>query len=346
MPPPHLYLRADADMHTGVGHVVRSHALAQAWHDLGGQATLLVNADISLPASLRASGLQRLDIRERHPDSGDLNRLLRLVRPGDWVACDGYHFDAAFCHELRSAGIRVLVIDDVAHQPTYEADILVNQNIEAERLRYRLAIETPLMLLGPKYALLRREFRLAKPRARSRAPARRVLVLMGGSDPHHQAERMMSLLIDLDDGQREVRIVVGPSRAARAASWGNDRTRVIVDPLDLTEQMSWAELAVSAGGSTCWELCRMGVAIAVVTISRNQARIAAGLHRAGAAVHLGWFDRVTDDSMRAVLGALMTDGNSIASLSRRALALVDGAGAMRIAAALQGARTRVDGFNA
>ena len=86
-----------------------------------------------------------------YPDAGDaLGMCEAASRLGGrgWIVIDGYRFDAAYHAALRPAAWPLLVIDDYAHLPYYDADLLLNQNLGAERLRYS---GPPAMnrLLGP-----------------------------------------------------------------------------------------------------------------------------------------------------------------------------------------------------
>ena len=87
---------------------------------------------------------------------------------------------------------KLLVIDDYNHLPEYECDMLLNQNFGAEKYTYNINSEAKL-LLGPKYVLLRREFRDAakkrekneprktlKSRKNKRIPFREFRVFRGG----------------------------------------------------------------------------------------------------------------------------------------------------------------------
>src|SRR5207245_1177027 len=124
------------------------------------------------------------------PQREDLPATLTLARDlgVEWLVLDGYHFDPAYQEGARASGLRLLVIDDVVHQARYSADILLNQNLDAEHLRYRAGANTEL-LLGPRYALLRQEFLGWQRWDRSISPvARRVLVTVGGGDPDNVTE--------------------------------------------------------------------------------------------------------------------------------------------------------------
>ena len=90
---------------------------------------------------------------------GELSRTLEIIREErpDWTVLDGYHFDISFHKAVRAEGCRLLVIDDMAHLPVYEADIILNQNYGAEKLDYNIDGSARLML-GTEYVFLRREF--------------------------------------------------------------------------------------------------------------------------------------------------------------------------------------------
>src|SRR5262249_6429779 len=137
-----------------------------------------------------SAGLGFVEIEQPHPNCLDLATTLATLAQfatssptTPWLVLDGYHFDAAYQQTIRAAGYRLLVIDDMAHLPQYHAAGLLNQKMHATTLHYHCNPEAAL-LLGPRYALLRPEFRPWYGWQRSTPEvARKVLVTMGGSDP-------------------------------------------------------------------------------------------------------------------------------------------------------------------
>ena len=117
---PHLLLRADADPAQGAGHVMHCLALAESWHREGGQVTLLSSRlNPALRQRTEALGISFAEIPMPYPDTSDLRSTLSALEKasGDstelpWVVLDGYHFDTAYQSLLRSAGCRLMVIDD------------------------------------------------------------------------------------------------------------------------------------------------------------------------------------------------------------------------------------------
>lgn len=345
-----LLIRADASTAIGTGHVMRCLALTHAWKRVvGGPVTFFTSCDSDvLVARIIASGCDVQRVERPYPEPGDRDRLEDAARSakdsGARVVVDGYHFDAGFSSVLRPYA-RVLVLDDVAHQPHYDADLLLNQNVAAHRGMYEGRTGAQL-LLGPRYALLRPEFARmrssgsAEVSPRSGMPSVRVLVTLGGSDPDDITNRVLDALDLVRDVTLTVRVIVGPSNPhgdalrARAAQ----RTlgvELVVAPDDMAAHMAWADVAVSSAGSTIWELFHLGVASALVTVADNQGENARAADAAGAAIDLGAAaGSDLEARIEKAVSILAGDQETRARISAKARQLVDGRGAERVATAL------------
>lgn len=344
MPEDRLVIRADADARMGIGHAMRMIALGQAWAERGGAVRFLGRIEAEpLRSRIAVEGFDLVELGAVHPALADLRELLALTDGQDWLALDGYHFDTAYLHAVRAAGRKTLVLDDLNDRGEYEVDVLLNQNLGAGDLPYRVNPEARL-LFGPRYALLRREFRAAR-QADKPCPerVRNVLVTMGGSDPVNFSAVVLQALALLGGQDLAVRLVVGPANPNRA---GLERlaaalpvpTELVTPGEDMPRQMLWADLAVTAAGSTCWELCYFGVPILAFELAENQAGVLAGLAAAGAAVSGGRVAEATPEGIAALLDGLLGTPARRAALATQARGLVDGQGAFRVAAALRPAK--------
>ena len=76
----------------------------------------------------------------------------------DWIAVDGYQFSADYQRILKSAGFKILFLDDYGHAQRYFADLVLNQNVGVGAELYADREPETRVLLGPRYCLLRREF--------------------------------------------------------------------------------------------------------------------------------------------------------------------------------------------
>lgn len=286
-----LLLRADASATIGTGHIMRCLALAQAWQDAGGQA---VFACAEMPDTLVAR-LEREQVPVRCLDvavagEADIAATVALAHQlgASWLVVDGYRFTPVFLDAVRSGGPRVLAVDDMAHLERYPVDLVLNQNLSARRETYhgKLARDTEL-LLGPRYSLLRREFRstVAGTRAPLNGRARRVLLTFGGSDPENHTGTILQRLTTRAGGC-EVCVLAGaanthvPALRERAAR-SPFPCEVRVNVENVAEIMAWADVAITAGGSTVWELAAMRLPALIGAISEDQRVIGPALRRIG-----------------------------------------------------------------
>lgn len=323
-----LYIRADSDEKTGTGHVMRCLALGQAWRDAGG--AVVFGTQCRNSAILRRLCREGFEVRE--PEERELP-----PEPDAWFVLDGYQFEAEYQRRLRDAGWRILTIDDQTHLDHYWSDALLNQNIGAERLPYRCEVPTRL-LLGPSYALLRREFRAWRGWHREiPALARRLLVTFGGSDPQRLALRAVEALCSVAIDGLETVIVAGAEcqvfpelqRVSQEAGIG-----LLTNITDMPSQIARADIVLSAAGSTCWELAFLGAPAVLIVTADNQREIGAGLAERGCALNLGWHVDVTAAEIASAIRDLAFNRSGRAALSAASSALIDGRGAERVVAAL------------
>jgi UDP-2,4-diacetamido-2,4,6-trideoxy-beta-L-altropyranose hydrolase len=256
-----------------------------------------------------------------------------------FVVLDGYDFDHNYQHALRTAGYRLMVVEDMLRLPCYEADMLLNQSLGAARLGYSCNADAAL-LLGPEYALLRREFIVWRSRLRTvPETARKILVTLGGSDANNLTLKVIHALRQLEIAQLQIRVVAGPAnphidelRDAVCAFSGS--VELLTSISEMAPLMSWADLAVTGGGGTCWELACMGLPAVTIVIAENQRAIAEDLGAAGVVFNLGWHEDVSAERIAITVDGLRYSSFRRLRMSQRGRTVVDGKGAERVASAV------------
>jgi UDP-2,4-diacetamido-2,4,6-trideoxy-beta-L-altropyranose hydrolase len=334
-----LLIRADASPRMGTGHVMRSLALAQAWQEENRDVVFAMAEHFDkIDSRLASEGMQITHLPVEPGSEGDMRATIGAAEDcgARWVVLDGYQFRGKFQRALREAGLQVLALDDYGHCEHYWADLILNQDVNAEPELYASREPSTRMLLGTRYILLRREFSaLPRPPAKTRSAARSVLLTLGGADPWNFTARILNGLAQIRSGDVEVTAVVGPGNphgreVEAAAQKFGARARVLVAPPDMPSLMQKCDLAISAGGSTMWELAYFRVPTMVLVLAENQLSTALVLKRIDAC-------RVLENAreLEAVVLAdeilrLANDTSAQESYAEVFGNLVDGRGARRV----------------
>jgi UDP-2,4-diacetamido-2,4,6-trideoxy-beta-L-altropyranose hydrolase len=291
----------------------------------------------ALLARIQTEGFQIIQLKKSYPSPEDWKVMSQILKEESetWVVVDGYHFDSAYQLRVKEKNYQLMVVDDTNHFHHYYADILLNQNIDAENFNYSFE-QNSLLLLGTRYVLLRREF-LAWQAWKRQIPqvARKVMVTLGGSDPDNVTLKIIHSLCKIKVSGLQVKVIAGPchpqiSSLHKASSIAPFPIEIIYDPHSMADVMAWADLALSAGGTTCWELAYMGVPFAVVILAKNQEKIAEGLDNAAAAINLGWHSELTSSLITDCLLNLIENKDKRTELILNGNKLVDGLGVERV----------------
>ncbi|MBM3258585.1 MAG: UDP-2,4-diacetamido-2,4,6-trideoxy-beta-L-altropyranose hydrolase [Candidatus Sericytochromatia bacterium] len=354
-----IALRVDASHVLGTGHLMRCLVLARTLRHRGCEVLMISR---SLPGHLCDWVERTQDIRvarlpataiagNARPESGALGcseeedaaetrGVLEDSGPWDAMIVDHYGLGAEWERAVAPLVRRMLTIDDLANRP-HATRILLDPNFHVDPAgRYRALVpEDCLLLLGPRFAPLRREFvRHERVGKRTHSGRPRVLVYFGGSDRYGLTLMALRALASLGFPPRLVTVLVGATDPASAAI-AREATHLGYPPMtgvgsNMPRLMRQADLALGAGGSTQWERFLMGLPSIVATIAENQEACAEALHQAGYVHLMGRADELTSDDIKRHIRTLWTHPGRRRHLALRGRGLVDGLGAGRVVDAL------------
>lgn len=337
-----LLIRADAHLKIGTGHIMRCFALGEAFKSRGGSVAFLSYCDSSsLRQRIIDGGFEFIPIEKSVPESSDIDIVLENIsritqhKPNDvWFVLDGYHFSSEYQRKIKENGHRLLVVDDTAHLDYYFADIIINQNIHAKHLTYSCSPRTRL-LLGTRYVLLRSEFLAWRNWQRQIPPrARNVLVTLGGSDPDNVTLQIIKAFKKANVADIEVAVIAGASNPnldllKATAADKPFAIKVLDNVKKMVDLMAWADVAVAAGGITCWELAFMGVPTLVIVLAENQRLNADALVKAGSALNLEK-NGLSAVTLKRSLQQVIFSDRLRAQMASKGQELVDGSGSDRV----------------
>lgn len=314
---------------------MRCLALAQAWQDGGGSVRFLCR---TIPAKLRErvldEGFGIDDLEAVEASLLDALETARIAKSRGVcaLAVDGYLFRDEYLQELRDelGSMPTLLIDDWGQSGSLPVSLVLNQNPAPWPKLYEGSRAE--VLAGTSWTLLRREFRRS---ARSGGARDELLVTFGGSDILGLAPPVARELLEIGS----VIVVVGAASDSfaelEALAEVHDGLTVLTNVTDMPSVMKRAKIAVSAAGSTSWELCYFGIPTVSVPITNTEIPIANCLSEAGAAIRVlpTKEDSKTTTARRCaeVIRRLLADEPKLQKMSAAAAQLVDGEGAARVA---------------
>jgi spore coat polysaccharide biosynthesis predicted glycosyltransferase SpsG len=253
---------------------------------------------------------------------------------------DHYQADAPYQRVLLDAGLRWLQFDGTARTPIW-ADWIINSSPTARTEDYQQVKRNPQakVLIGPRYAILRDEFREIATRPCDR-PIQRVLVTFGGGDDRGAIEFVLSSLVNRIEPQIDFLVVSGKSNPRNtnliqwAESYGGGRVAIEIEPTDVARLFASCDLAIMAGGTSTYEAACCQVPMILVSIAENQTRHGAAWEKSGAAIFLGDLANTSETHLRNSFNQLRGSSQKRAELCTTAHSICDGLGALRVADAI------------
>ena len=327
-----------------MGHLRRCLTLAQELKEQGGEiffACRLESFNIEKHMVHIAAGWEEYDW-SLTPEE-DARKVIQSYRKyhADSLIIDHYRVDETYQRTLYESGVKWLQFDGAARYPIW-ADWLLNMSPAAseelyEKLKPRK--ETRL-LLGPRYALLRKEFRQWSLRGNKGGPVRRIFLTFGGGDDRGATVFCLEVMQSLsEDMERIVLLSSANPRKDDILKWNRENrtnTRIILDAEETAPYMASADLAITAGGMTVFEMAVLGIPVLIMQIADNQVPITKAWQQCGYGIDLGHLDQLHQGTLLQGMISLMQDAGRRQAMSTTGQAMVDGEGTRRVARALLG----------
>lgn len=341
-----LVFRADGNGDLGAGHVMRCLSLAAAAREQG-QSCHFVLADADMAGLVARRGFActvlHSDYRAMEQERPLLEPVLRQLAP-QCLVVDSYFVTAAYLQWLRGFGT-LAYLDDLAAFAC-PADKLINYNLYGPDMDYAslyraAGLPAPEMYLGVGYAPLREEFRHLPERPFPETVTD-ILISTGGADLEHIALALVRRLLRRETlpGCR-FHLVLGAMNAdrpeIRALAGQAPQICLHENVQQMAELMCACQAAISAAGSTLYELCACGVPAVTYVLADNQLTAASTFAAKGLMLYAG--DYRTDgpqtlEKMLQAVALLVQDSARRRRMAARMRAVVDGQGAARLARAL------------
>ncbi|MCT2536289.1 UDP-2,4-diacetamido-2,4,6-trideoxy-beta-L-altropyranose hydrolase [Aquibacillus koreensis] len=229
----------------------------------------------------------------------------------DWLILDHYSFDQNWESAVQTCVDKLMVIDDLANR-LHDCHLLLDQNLYRNRRgRYGHKIsDSVITLLGPKYLLLRSEFKNKELNRKRTGSVERILVSFGGADPTNETLKVLRAINQINRTEISIDVVLGHSSQhyQMVRDYCQTMKQVTLHfQIDyIAKLMSKADLAIGAGGSTTWERCYLCLPTITIETADNQSEILTYLDELGAIRHLGVNQMVSEEKIVDTLNNIIS----------------------------------------
>lgn len=318
-----MVIRTEASHAQGMGDLAGSLAIAGEFDRQTVDVHFLVEAHPPALQLLSASAERFQALPSGTDVASDVAATLALEP--DIVIVNRLRSPAEYVRLVRERGSHVVTIDDDGEAAKW-ADLRINP-------LYPVANA----LTSFEYLMLSQRFRNLRPKRRTvRKTVRRMLVLQGGADTYGFLPAIVDALHAVR-GAFDVTVVAGPAfrhdeELQRSVAAGPRHVVVARDPANLPELMLEADLAITAGGLTMFELAALGTPALVVCGERFEVPTAKRMEEGGAVICLGFGADLSSGEMASAVEQLISDPTRRRQMAAAGRRMVDGKGAARIAA--------------
>ena len=339
-------IRTDSSLAIGTGHVIRCLALADMLAEQGAEVIFISRAfpghlgrlvesrgykakllpyDTNMTIGFDANNYATWLGVAPETDANQTLEIFEGEAPPDWLIIDHYGIDRRWEKRMRTGVGGIMVIDCLADRP-HDCDLLLDQNLytHKENRHEGLVPDNCRVLIGPQFALLRREFREARRSLRERdGRIGNILIQLGGVDKSNETLKALEAVIGLKRPKIAVEVVVGINNShrreieKRCDDFENITYHCQTDRV--AQLMAAADLAIGAGGTTTWERCFLGLPSLTIVVARNQEPATEALHQLGGAWNLGWHEDVTSKIIQKALEEALNNPSRLKTMGQKAM---------------------------
>ena len=331
-----IFIRTDANKHIGMGHLMRCITIAK---QMVNYKCIFLVSDLEAYGIVKSNGFESICLNINYKDFSCLEAL-KVVNIGKKqnvraILVDSYYVNKEYLVELKK---RFLIACFNARKIFLPANVIINYNVNCNIKLYQKLYQGSYtkLLLGSEYVPLRDEFTSLKP-YKVKDNITKITIMTGGTDSYNFMGKFANLICD-DPLYYNLQFVFISGKyntfSEQLVEYAQKKKNVSVieNANNIAELMHESDLVVSAGGTTIYELCAVGVPAIIFSMAHNQKGEAEYLGKMGAIKYIGeCTEKGFEEILKEVVYELINEKQERIAISKKMHTIADGYGAVRIA---------------
>lgn len=334
-----IAFRLDANAHVATGHMYRCMAIAKECRKKGYECVFFLADDVCADI-LDKAGFDYCVLNLKWDDWNygiDLVKKAVWERKVDCLVVDSYRVTEQFFTELHQE-VPIFYLDDICKQKYDLNAVLHYSEWSDERILQAVYEGTDVSVYtGMEYMPLREGFCQTEANSDKKYD---FLITTGGSDTFHVTLKVLkSMLAECEFGDATVCAVLGKMNTDAEEIYelceSHDNVTILQNISNMDEIMSRSKFAVTAGGTTVYELMASGIPFVCFGFSQDQCYFGERLEAHGNAKYAGDAREDADLVVKNIIAGLkqfyFMNKDEAEEQIRVNCNLIDGRGAERVA---------------
>ena len=339
-----LFVLVDASTEIGSGHILRCLTLSRELKNKFSKIIFLTsNNSKPILENIKPISIEIMHISSlknlKSANYDDLSETIKKIvlnysEDNNFLLIDHYDVDFNLESILKHLFSKIFVIDDLANRK-HQCDLLIDYGYynDFENRYNKFVSKNTKKLLGPKYMIIRPEFReKSKKIFQEKIELKKILITFGSVDDTNECEKVLDALCSLTKNQFEIFVIAGSYNqnflhlVQKFKKY--NYIKIIQHVNDIEELMSNCDLCFGAGGTTNLERFCIGLPSIVTIVADNQEEGVNFLSDLGHVINMGLAKNVSAHNYAETIQNL--DTKLLYDMSQKNQKLVDGLGSKRI----------------
>ncbi|MGO1468948.1 MAG: UDP-2,4-diacetamido-2,4,6-trideoxy-beta-L-altropyranose hydrolase [Tissierella sp.] len=327
-----ILIRADGSSKIGLGHIIRTMALANELTGRGCHVYYLTKSDEKVVDILADNAFEVISIEQDLDIKGEIDIVNKNIKEKgiNIFVGDSFCIDRYYLSNLDRNKVLVVLLDNLRDM-SLDADLIINGGIYAPDFQKKAEKYNTKALLGLSYTLLREQFMNLKTRIINK-DVKNILITMGGADVLNMTYDLMEYIIELD-GKLHLNVIVGNAFTKRdeikSLAQNNPNISLYSNVNNMAELMEKNDIAISAGGTTLYELAATGTPTITIVQADNQFLQATKFDKKKMVINAGDGHEISKQKFLKILEDLIINYERRKEMSKLGQSSIDGKGANR-----------------